>query len=313
MMDSSTQKQISGMSRLGLFLALSRTPHALLDMTTPCLAALLWLGTFPPIDVALVGILTVFAGYSAVYALNDVIDYRSDKTKMEEGLFQDSDDYLDSAMIRHPLAQGLLKFREGVGWTLGWAMVAMVGAFILNPVCVMIFIGGCLLEAVYCLMWRISWTRTIVSGAVKTSGAMAAVYAVDPQPSPGLLLILFLWLFFWEIGGQNIPNDWEDLERDKHLEAQTLPIRFGSEISARLVMGCLIVTLIMNAVLLLGTPSHLSRPFILLIFMAGIYLLILPAYQLYRTKDRVDAITLFNRASYYPPVLFAVILFQYIL
>ena len=301
------------MSRLGLFLALSRTPHALLDMTTPCLAALLWLGTFPSIKVVLVGFLTVFAGYSAVYALNDVIDYRSDKKKMEAGLFQDSDNYLDATMVRHPLAQGLLKFREGVGWTFGWALVAMAGAFILNPVCVVIFIGGCLLEAIYCLMWRVSWTRTIVSGGVKTSGAIAAVYAVDPQPSLGLLLILFLWLFFWEIGGQNIPNDWEDLERDKYLEAKTVPIRFGPEISSRLVMGCLIITLIMKALLLWVAPFQLRWPFVLMIFTAGIYLLIFPAYQLHRTKDRVDAIKLFNKASYYPPVLFVAVVFQYLL
>jgi len=313
MMDSSSQRQISGMSRLGLFLALSRTPHALLDMTTPGLAALLWLGAFPPLKVVLVGLLTVFAGYSAVYALNDLVDYRSDKKKMEKGLFQDTENYLDGAMVRHPVAQGLLKFREGLGWTLGWALVAVVGAYILNPVCVMIFIGGCLLEAVYCLMWRLSWTRTIVSGGVKTSGAIAAVYAVDPEPSFGLLLILFLWLFFWEIGGQNIPNDWEDLERDKHLRAKTVPVRFGPEISSLLVMCCLVTTLIMCGLLLWATPFPLNWPFLVSFVMVGIYLLILPAYQLYQAKDRPKAINLFNKASYYPPVLFLVVVIQYLL
>ena len=301
------------MSRLGLFLALSRTPHALLDMTTPGLAALLWLGAFPPLKVVLVGLLTVFAGYSAVYALNDLIDYRSDKKKMEKGLFRDTDNYIDGVMVRHPLAQGLLNLREGLGWTLGWALVAVVGAFILNPVCVMIFIGGCLLEAVYCLMWRLSWTRTIVSGGVKTSGAIAAVYAVDPAPSFGLLLILFLWLFFWEIGGQNIPNDWEDLERDKHLDAKTVPVRFGPEISSLLVMGCLITTLVLSALLLWATPFPLNGWFLCIVLMVGIYLLILPAYQLYQTKDRPKAINLFTKASYYPPVLFLAVAVRYLL
>ena len=307
MVDSTSQRKLRGVSRLGLFLALSRTPHALMDMTTPGLAALLWLGAFPPLKVVLLGLLTVFAGYSAVYALNDLIDYRSDKKKMEAGFFQETEDYLDGVMVRHPVAQGLLKFREGLGWTLGWALVAVVGAFILNPACVMIFIGGCLLEAVYCLMWRLSWTRTIVSGGVKTSGAIAAVYAVDPEPSFSLLLILFFWLFFWEIGGQNIPNDWEDLERDKHLQAKTIPVRFGPEISSLLVMGCLITTLIMSGVLLWATPFPFYWPFVTIIFMVGVYLLILPAYQLYQTKDRPKAINLFNRASYYPPALFVLV------
>ena len=311
-MESSSPRQMSGLPRLGLFLALSRTPHALLDMTTPCLAALLWLGEFPPLKVVLVGILTVFAGYSAVYALNDLVDYRPDKKKMEEGLFQETEGYLDAAMVRHPVAQGLLKFREGLGWMLGWALVAVVGAYILNPACVIIFIGGCLLEVVYCLMWRLSWTRTIVSGCVKTSGAIAAVFAVDPEPSFGLLLILFLWLFFWEIGGQNIPNDWEDLEGDKHLQAKTLPVRFGPEISSLLVMGCLITTLLMSGILLWATPFPFHWLSVTIIFLVGIYLLILPAYQLYQTKDRPKAINLFNKASYYPPALFLVVAIGYL-
>ena len=232
----------------------------MLDMTTPCLAALLWLGGFPPVKVILLGLLTVFAGYSAVYALNDVIDYRSDKKKMEKGLFQDSDSYLDGAIVRHPLAQGLLSLKEGLGWTLAWSLVAVAGAFILNPVCVVVFLGGCVLEIIYCLMWRLSWTRSIVSGGVKTSGAVAAVFAVDPNPSFSFLVVLFLWLFFWEIGGQNIPNDWEDLERDKHLEAKTIPIRFGPDLSAIFVMGCLLMTLAMNLVLLLLSPFGITWP-----------------------------------------------------
>ncbi len=307
MVESTSQRQFSGVSRLGLFLALSRTSHGLLDMTTPCLAALLWLGAFPPLKVVLVGLLTVFAGYSAVYALNDLIDYRSDKKKMEEGLFQDSDSYLDGGIIRHPLARGLLSLKEGLGWTVAWSFVAVTGAFILNPICVVVFLSGCLLEVIYCLMWRLSWTRSIVSGGVKTSGSIAAVFAVDPDPSFAFLAVLFLWLFFWEIGGQNIPNDWEDLERDKHFEAKTIPIRFGPELSAIFVMGCLLMALAMNLVLLLLTPFELTWPFLSLFLVAGGSLLILPAYRLYKTKDRVSAIALFNRASYYPPALFALV------
>jgi 4-hydroxybenzoate polyprenyltransferase len=307
MVDSTSQRQFSSVSRLGLFLALSRTPHGLLDMATPCLAALLWLGAFPPLKVVLVGILTVFAGYSAVYALNDVIDYRSDKKKMEEGLFQDSDYYLDGAIVRHPLARGLLGLKESLVWTFAWAFVAMAGAFILNPVCVLVFVGGCALEVIYCLLWKRTWMRSIVSGGVKSSGAIAALFAVDPDPSFGFLLILFLWLFFWEIGGQNIPNDWEDLEGDKHLQAKTIPVRFGTDLSAVFVMGCLLLVLAMNAVLLCLTPFGLQWPFLSVCLIAGAYLLIAPAWRLYKTRERVEAINLFNRASYYPFALLVLV------
>ena len=75
----SVQNQFTGLARLKLYLALSRTPHVLLDMAAPALGALLWLGTFPSTEVTLIGLLTAFAGYTAVYGLNDVMDHRVDK------------------------------------------------------------------------------------------------------------------------------------------------------------------------------------------------------------------------------------------
>ena len=92
-----------------MFLALSRTPHGLLDMTTPAFAALLWLGAFPSGRIIALGLVTAFAGYTAVYALNDLVDYRVDHQKAQiAGGLRESDNYLDAAIIRHPMAQGLL-------------------------------------------------------------------------------------------------------------------------------------------------------------------------------------------------------------
>lgn len=76
--------------KLKLLLALSRTPHGIIDMTAPCFAALLWLGRFPSADVVLAGLVTVFAGYTAVYALNDVIGFRSDREKIRHGALASS-------------------------------------------------------------------------------------------------------------------------------------------------------------------------------------------------------------------------------
>ena len=95
-----------GLQKLKLFLALSRTPHGLLDMATPALGALLWLGRFPAFDVIFIGLITTFAGYTAVYALNDVIDYRVDKDKLKLCGNTGVDCDLDAAMVRHPMAQG---------------------------------------------------------------------------------------------------------------------------------------------------------------------------------------------------------------
>ena len=195
MPETSMDNRFTGLLRLKLYFALSRTPHGLLDMFTPAFGALLWLGHFPPIHVILIGLTTTFAGYTAVYALNDVVDYEADKEKAATSAFSNAQSDLDSLIVRHPMALGLLSFKQGLIWSLAWGLVALIGAYILNPVCVLIFLTGCSLEAVYCLLWRISPYRTIVSGAVKTSGAIAAVFAVDPNPSAGYLVVLFLLLF----------------------------------------------------------------------------------------------------------------------
>ncbi len=116
-------------SRVKLFLALSRTPHGLLDLATPALAALLCYGGLPPFGVIALGLLTGFAGYTAVYALNDVVDYRVDQEKLKAAGPGRKAGYLDAIFMRHPLAQGQVSFGEGVLWVAAWAAVALAGAY----------------------------------------------------------------------------------------------------------------------------------------------------------------------------------------
>ena len=312
-MEISLHNHFSALARLKLFFALSRTPHGLLDMCTPAFGALLWLGHFPPLKIVILGIITAFAGYTAVYALNDVIDYRTDRQKAAVGGFSSTESYLDGILVRHPMAQGLLSLWQGILWTLGWALMALIGAYLLNPVCVLIFLAGCALETVYCLLWRISPFRTVVSGAVKTSGAVAAVFAVDPQPSGWYLLILFLLLFFWEIGAQNIPADWTDIEEDRRLAAQTIPVRLGLRRASIIVVGTVVLSLAMNTAIFLffiqGYPTVLA----LISLAVSCYLLLLPAVSLYQSRQRIEATALFNRASYYPAALLAIVCIQLII
>ena len=305
--------RFTGLSRLKLFFALSRTPHGLLDMCTPAVGALLWLGHFPPLYVIVLGLITTFAGYTAVYALNDVIDYEADKEKAAIGGFSNSQSDLDGLIVRHPMAQGLLSFRQGLTWFLVWALVGLIGAYILNPVCVLIFLAACTLEAVYCMLWRVSPFRTVVSGAVKTSGAIAAVFAVDPHPSGVYLIILFLLLFFWEIGGQNIPNDWADFEEDKRFKALTIPVRYGLGAARIIVMVTLILALCLNGVIFKFSQTDFAIFYIIISLAVGCYLLLLPAMKLYQTRKGSEAMALFNKASYYPPVLLVIVLFKMII
>jgi len=256
------------------------------------------------------GLITTFAGYTAVYALNDVIDYEADKEKAAGGGFLNLQRDLDSMIVRHPMAQGLLSFKQGLYWALAWGLAAIIGAYLLNPVCVLIFLAGCTLEAIYCMLWRVSPFRTVVSGTVKTSGAIAAVFAVDPNPSGAYLILLFLLLFFWEIGGQNIPNDWVDIEGDKQFKALTIPVCYGLQASRVIVLVTLVLALGLNLVVFYYSQVDFLIIYVIISFTVGVYLLLQPAVKLSQTLKASDALALFNKASYYPPALLVIVLIR---
>jgi 4-hydroxybenzoate polyprenyltransferase len=303
----STSISVGWLEQLKRFLALSRTPHGLLDMATPAFAVLLYLGGFPPVRVIIIGLITAFAGYTAVYALNDIIDFRTDKAKVSQSV-RTAENYLDSLMIMHPMAQGLLTYKEGIMWAAGWSLVALIGAYFLNPMCVVIFLLGAALETLYCLLWHVSPWRFVVSGFVKNSGPVAALFAVDPHPSLLFTILLFAGLFFWEIGGQNIPADWSEIELDRQFKAKTIPVQLGPEKSAFLALAALSVSVVLMACLfMLNFPAwKWIAP--LLVFGAGIYLLLIPVAKLCMTRGREQAMALFNRASYFPLTLLCLVL-----
>ncbi|MGO8763430.1 MAG: hypothetical protein ACLQUS_15710 [Desulfobaccales bacterium] len=48
--------------------------------------------------------MTVFAAYTAVYALNDLVDYRVDREKLQAAGPDPKAGYLDAIFMRHPLS-----------------------------------------------------------------------------------------------------------------------------------------------------------------------------------------------------------------
>ena len=209
-------------------------------------------------------------------------------------------------LVRHPMAHGLLSLKAGIAWTMAWGILAVAGAFILNPICVVIFISGCVLEAIYCFLFSVSPFRILISGVVKTSGGLAAVFAVDPSPSPLFLFLLFFMLFCWEVGGQNIPHDWEALDQDRRLDAKTVPLLLGVDNVVKIVLLSLVLAFGASFGLVYTSQSRFGIVPAIAIIFVGVFLLLLPAVKLYRTRKRTDAMRLFNRASYYPLALLIV-------
>ncbi len=296
--------------KLQFFFALSRTHHGVLDMMSPVFAALIYLGQFPDLDKVIVGLLTVFAGYTAIYALNDIAGFNDDKNSIKEKTDPDRGTDLDSILIRHPLAQGRISFRSAVLWSGFWGLTAFAGAWYLNPVCMLIFFTGALLEIIYCLMLKISYLRIIVSCFVKSAGPVAAVFAVDASPDLSFVFLIFLFHFLWEAGGQNIPNDYSDIEEDRVVKARTFPIRFGRDFSAITILCCLICSTITMGIIFVLSPADFGIVYYLFLVASSVYLLVLPAWELVEKKRKSQAMALFNRASYYPLFLVFIVLMK---
>lgn len=292
--------------KLQFFFALSRTHHGVLDMMAPVFAALIYLGHFPDPGIVLAGVITVFSGYTAVYALNDIVGYKDDRNNIRPDDKKGTD--LDSILIRHPLAQGVISLKSAAAWAGFWSVAAVLGAYYLNPVCILIFLGGALLEAIYCYLLKITYLRIVINGFVKSAGPVAAVFAVDTSPDALFLCFIFVFFFLWEAGGQNIPNDYTDIEEDRQINAKTLPLVFGRDIASSLIMGLLAAAFIVMAAVFFMSPVDFSW-FSYLVFGTGsFFLLMLPAQKLRKTGENQAAMSLFNKASYYPFFLLCVVL-----
>jgi 4-hydroxybenzoate polyprenyltransferase len=281
------------------FLALSRTTHGILDIAAPAFCALLWLGEFPSWQIILLSLFTAFAGYTAIYALNDLVGVRGDREKFA-GSGINPGYSVEASDMRYPLAQNLLSYRSGWIWFATWFLMALAGSYLLNPAIILIVIAAAFLEVVYCLLFKVTYWRTLISGLVKVCGPIAAVFVVNHNPPLHLLLLQLIWLFFWEIGGQNIPADWNDVEEDKRVRAKTVPLQFGPKKAGLMVIILLTFSVITSLFLPLISPIRLGLPYLLASLLAGFFLLLQPGFQLYRTQENYQAGRLFDKASYYP-------------
>lgn len=288
------------------FFALSRTSHGVLDLATPAFCALLWSGHFPDWAVIVLSIFTAFAAYTAIYALNDLVGMAVDREKFSRHDLNTGYS-VEASEMRYPLARNILPFRSGILWMVSWFVLALIGSYLLNPIIVFILIAAAILEVIYCLLLKVTYLRTFVSGLVKASGPIAAVYVVDPSPSLTSLLLLLVWVFFWEIGGQNVPADWNDTAEDISINAKTIPIQFGPRKAAAIVIATLTITVIASVFLPLISPAPLGWPYILASVIIGFALLLQPGFQLSRNSDGRYAAKLFDKASYYPVAQFALI------
>lgn len=273
----------------------------------PAFVALLWLGHFPSRPVLALCLGAAVAGYTAIYALNDIVGVGDDKGKVAGG---PTPGYaVEASAMRYPIAQNLLSMKAALAWFCFWMAVAVVCIWFLNPLILAILLAAAVLEVIYVRLFTVTWWRTLISGLVKSAGPLAAVYAVVERPSlPGLALML-VWLMLWEVGGQNIPADWNDIAEDERIGGSTIPLVFGRPAAARAVLVLLTGVVALSLLLPVMSPLPLGWPYRTAVLTAGVLLLVLPALRLVRNGDGRQAAGLFDRSSLYPLAMLIIITF----
>ena len=271
---------------------LSRGRQATLSIAQPGLAAVLAAGGLPAGRVVWIGLVAAWAGFLAVFSLNDVLDRRVDAAALRAGKAVVDGYDLDAAFIRHPLAQGVLSLRFSLAWVAGLALIAAVGAWLLGPLCLALFAAAVALEVVYCGLRSVTWAKTIVSGVMVGLGGLAGWAAVAPPRWSALPVFAFLAL--WEIGCRNLANDLADLGPDLAVGIRSVATTFGPVIAARATLVVAVAVLLSVPFLGLGTVA------LTLALVSGAALVAWPAAVLVRRPTSARAGWYFNRASLYP-------------
>jgi len=275
---------------------LSRGRQALLSVAQPALGALLALERLPSPAVMALGLVAAVAGYIAVFALNDVLDHRADLDALKVGEAEQDGYDIDTAFLRHPLARGNLPRSFSIVWVAGLGTLSAACAYVLAPLCLVLFVAAILLEVLYCALRSTTWLKTVVSGLMVGVGGLAGWAAVAPVTAAALPFFIFLAV--WEIGGRNLPNDLADLTADRAVGLTTVATVFGPRISAVATAGAAFVTLI--AVGLLRQPLLVT----LASLAAGMWAMGVPVVALLKTPTSAQAGRYFNRASLLPAIMF---------
>lgn len=289
--------------RLRVYFGFSRMSHSVLDIGHPAVGALMILGAFPPLPVILIGFVAAFAGFTAVFALNDLMDYKVDTERIEQYQRSFSNFDIDVLGVRHPIAQKMLTFSRGLAWVLFWGVLSLAAAYVLNPVCCLILATAVAIEIVYCALLRVTHWKGLLSGAMVGVGALAGVFAVVKEPSWTFLSLLFFWAFCWEFGARNIPNDWTDLEEDVHLGIKTIPVRYGRSLASRLSFLVICLTVLVSFFLPSSLPWTKAALYEAGAVTLGAFFLIAPAWRWMRDQSTDSAMSLFNRACVYPAAM----------
>jgi 4-hydroxybenzoate polyprenyltransferase len=145
-----------------------------------------------------------------------------------------------------------------------------------------IFLAGCGLEIVYCLMWKVTFSKPCQRRGENQTCRRRLRRSATSFSSVFVPLAVFL-------GNRraDIPNDWAEIEETRNF-ARTMLVQYGPAKASTIILVSLVFAVCLNLLLLRSRSSPDSY---LAAFLLLACALLLPAYH-FTSQERQNALTL---------------------
>ena len=280
-------------------LGMSRAIVAVFVVAHAGLAAILATGSLPDIRIIFIGVFACFTGTGALIGLNDLLDIPLDRRRAAEEEERGELD-LGSLFIHHPIARGVISVTTGIIWVIFLSVVSIALIYILKPSLWPLFIAIAISVSLYSLMGAFTYWKFLAVATAVTLGALAG-WMVVAEPNTTTFVLFGVWTFLWEIGGRNVPNDFNDVEEDAALGVKTIPVILGRAAAGKIVFITLTASVLVSIPLII----MLEMPMLFFVgaLAVAIYVLLIPGYQLMRDPRPEVSRRLYNKSAIYPLVL----------
>lgn len=312
--DKSAEK-LSGAARLSevtrALLGMSRAIVAVFVVAHAGLAAIFATGNIPDIRTIVIGIFACLFGTGALIGLNDLLDVSLDRRRMAaEGEATELD--LGSLFIHHPVAKGVITMTTGIVWVGCLSVLSLTLISMLKTGLWPLFLVIAVCVALYSIVGRYTYFKFIFVALAVTLGALSGWLVVAPAPLDTAPFILFgVWTYLWEIGGRNVPNDFNDVDEDAALSVKTIPTILGKARAGKIVFWALLASFLVSLPLLVMTGMPLG--FIGAVVLVSLYLLLIPGYALMRDPRPEISRKLYNKSAIFPLVLLLLLMVNLLL
>ena len=292
-------------------LGMSRAIVAVFVLAHAGLAAILATKTIPDINTIIIGSLACVFGTGALIGLNDLLDIDLDRRRYvelgpapvkeeEPGGFD-----IGSLFIHHPVARGVISLRLGIAWAALLSAASLFFIYELKPSLWPIFFAIGVFVVLYSVLGSFSYWKFLAVATAVTLGALAGWLTVADETSLALWFFV-AWTFLWEIGGRNVPNDFNDIDEDRVLGVKTIPVVLGPKTASRVVLAALMLSYALSFPLFI--LARMPAFFIAAAAAVGLYLLLIPAWGLWRDPRPEISQRLYNRSAVYPLVLLVLLM-----